>query len=68
MWSNPKIPFRETHGTMEVEQAMAFVRAIREDISTPIPAVEAARSCAAGICALQAAELRRAVAIPVFNA
>jgi predicted dehydrogenase len=47
MWTNPSVPLRETHGTMEVEQAMAFVRAVREDHSTPIPAIEAARSCAA---------------------
>lgn len=67
MWTNPHIAHRETHGTMEVEQAMAFIRAIREGIEAPIPAIEAARSCAAGICALEAAASRRAVPIPDFG-
>jgi predicted dehydrogenase len=66
MWTNPRVPLTGSHGTMEVEQAMAFARAIREDSEPPIPAVEAARSCAAGICALEAAELGRAVVIPDF--
>jgi predicted dehydrogenase len=67
MWTNPRVPLHATHGTMEVEQAMAFARAIREDSEPPGPAVEAARSCAAGICALEAAQLQRAVAIPDFG-
>lgn len=56
-WNNPQIARRHTlgHGTMEIEQAQRFLAAIREDREPDIGPREAARSIAAGICALQSA-------------
>jgi predicted dehydrogenase len=57
-WNNPKVARRHAlgHGTMEIEQAEDFLRAIREDREPIIGPREAARSIAAGICALQSAD------------
>lgn len=57
-WNNPKIARRYSlgHGTMEIEQARAFLTAVENDTEAPIGPREAARSIAAGICALQSAE------------
>ena len=67
-WNNPAIARRTGvgHGTMEIEQAMDFIEAIVEDKEPSINPREAARSCAAGICALKSAETGTAVAIPTF--
>ncbi|MFN8489462.1 MAG: Gfo/Idh/MocA family oxidoreductase [Caldilineaceae bacterium] len=56
-WNNPKVARRFSlgHGTMEIEQAEAFLRAIREDQEPAIGPREAAHSIASGICALQSA-------------
>jgi predicted dehydrogenase len=56
-WNNPKVARRYSlgHGTMEIEQAEDFLRAIRTDSEPLIGPREAARSIAAGICALQSA-------------
>ncbi|RIK36763.1 MAG: hypothetical protein DCC55_26325 [Chloroflexi bacterium] len=57
-WNNPQVARRFSlgHGTMEIEQAEDFLRAIRQDSEPRIGPREAARSIAAGICALQSAE------------
>jgi predicted dehydrogenase len=56
-WNNPKVARRYSlgHGTMEIEQAEDFLRAIHTDSEPLIGPREAARSIAAGICALQSA-------------
>ncbi len=56
-WSNPKVARRYSlgHGTMEIEQAAAFLQAIQRDEEPPIGPREAGRSIAAGICAMQSA-------------
>ena len=69
-WSNPAIQRQHTlgHGTMEIEQAQHFLRAIVADEEPAIGPREAARSIAAGICALQSAQQGGgAVAIPNFS-
>jgi predicted dehydrogenase len=69
-WSNPRIARRYSlgHGTMEIEQAQDFLRAIRDDSEPFLGPREAARSIAAGICALQSADQGGgAVAIPQFD-
>lgn len=67
-WNNPRIQRQHSlgHGTMEIEQAHEFLNAIREDREPVIGPREAARSIAAGICALQSAQQGGAVAIPSF--
>lgn len=68
-WNNPKVARRYSlgHGTMEIEQAEDFLRAIRMDSEPLIGPREAARSIAAGICALQsAAQGGGVVKIPGF--
>ena len=68
-WNNPKVArqFSLGHGTMEIEQAQAFLHAIRTDSEPAIGPREAARSIAAGICALQsAAQGGGVVRIPAF--
>ena len=68
-WNNPKVARRYSlgHGTMEIEQAQDFLHAIREDSEPLIGPREAARSIAAGICALQsAAQGGGVVKIPQF--
>jgi len=68
-WNNPKVARRFSlgHGTMEIEQAEDFLRAIREDQEPAIGPREAARSIAAGICALQSATQGGGVVkIPAF--
>ncbi len=68
-WNNPKVArkFSLGHGTMEIEQAQDFLRAIHEDQEPMIGPREAARSIAAGICALQsAAQGGGVVQIPAF--
>jgi predicted dehydrogenase len=56
-WNNPRVARKYSlgHGTMEIEQAQAFLHAIRTDQEPHIGPREAARSIAAGICALQSA-------------
>ena len=69
-WSNPAIRKRHTlgHGTMEIEQAQQFLRAIVADEEPAIGPRAAARSIAAGICALKSAQLGGGpVAIPDFS-
>ena len=69
-WSNPAIQRRHSlgHGTMEIEQAQHFLKAIIADEEPAIGPREAARSIAAGICALQSAQQGGgAVAIPDFS-
>lgn len=69
-WANPALAPEERlgHGTMEIEQARDFLRAIRDDAGPLIGPREAARSIAAGICALQSAEQGGGpVAIPAFE-
>lgn len=68
-WNNPQIARRHSlgHGTMEIEQAQRFLAAIREDTQPDIAPREAARSIAAGICALQSAQQGGGVVpIPTF--
>lgn len=68
-WNNPRIARRYAlgHGTMEIEQAQALLDAIRADQEPAIGPREAARSIAAGICALQSANQGGGqVAIPQF--
>ncbi|NJN84650.1 MAG: hypothetical protein HC802_21760 [Caldilineaceae bacterium] len=68
-WNNPKVArqFSLGHGTMEIEQAQAFLRAIRTDSEAEIGPREAANSIAAGICALEsAAQGGGLVTIPTF--
>lgn len=68
-WNNPKVARRFSlgHGTMEIEQAEDFLRAIEADTEPLIGPREAARSIAAGICALQsAAQGGGVVNIPAF--
>ncbi len=68
-WNNPKVARRFSlgHGTMEIEQAEAFLRAIRHDEEPAIGPREAARSIAAGICALQSAgQGGGVVTIPIY--
>lgn len=68
-WANPAIARRYSlgHGTMEIEQAQAFVAAIQNDSEPAIHPREAARSTAAGICALESADQGGGqVAIPQF--
>lgn len=69
-WNNPKVARRYSlgHGTMEIEQAAAFLKAIQRDEEPPIGPREAARSIAAGICALRsAAQGGGRVTIPQFD-
>lgn len=69
-WNNPRIQRRHAlgHGTMEIEQAQQFVRAILDDTEPAIGPREAARSIAAGICALQSADQGGGqVEIPTFD-
>lgn len=68
-WSNPKVARQYSlgHGTMEIEQAQDFLRAIRDDTEPSLGPREAARSIAAGICALQSAAGAGPVAIPQFD-
>ena len=57
-WSNPRVQRKHSlgHGTMEIEQAINMVQAIRNDELPLIHAREAARSIAPAICALQSAD------------
>jgi predicted dehydrogenase len=69
-WSNPRVARQYSlgHGTMEIEQAQDFLRAIRTDSEPFLGPREAARSIAAGICALQSADGGGgAVTIPQFD-
>ena len=69
-WSNPAMQTEHTlgHGTMEIEQAQQFLQAIIADEEPAIGPREAARSIAAGICALQSAQQGGGpVAIPSFS-
>lgn len=69
-WNNPRVQRQHTlgHGTMEIEQAQAFLQAIRQDEEPALGPREAARSIAAGICALQsAAQGGGVVPIPTFD-
>ena len=68
-WNNPKVArqFSLGHGTMEIEQAQDFLRAIQEDSEPAIGAREAARSIAPAIAALQsAAQGGGVVSVPSF--
>lgn len=57
-WYNPRLPRNLTlgHGTMEIEQAQRFLRAIQRQQLADIHAREAARSIVPLICALQSAD------------
>ena len=69
-WSNPAIQRQHAlgHGTMEIEQAQQFLHAIITDGEPEIGPREAARSTAAGICALQSAQQGGGpVAVPAFE-
>ena len=69
-WNNPRVarPHDLGHGTMEVEQARGLLRAIRDDSEPAIGPREAARSIAAGICALMSAQQGGgSVPIPQFS-
>ncbi|MCB0115731.1 MAG: hypothetical protein KDD84_16640, partial [Caldilineaceae bacterium] len=69
-WNNPRLQRQHTlgHGTMEIEQAQQFLRAITEDSEPAIGPREAARSIAAGICALMSADQGGGqVTIPTFD-
>ena len=68
-WNNPRLQRQHTlgHGTMEIEQALAFLHAIQQDEEPPLGPREAARSIAAGICALDSARQGGGVIkIPTF--
>lgn len=68
-WNNPRLArqFSLGHGTMEIEQAQAFLDAINADREPAIGPREAARSIAPAICALQsAAQGGGVVKIPTF--
>ena len=69
-WANPTVQRQHAlgHGTMEIEQAQQFLRAIVADEEPAIGPREAARSVAAGICALRSAQQGGgSVAIPSFD-
>jgi len=69
-WNNPRVQRQYTlgHGTMEIEQARDFLRAIREDREPAIGPREAARSIAAGICALRSADQGGgSISVPSFD-
>lgn len=57
-WTNPQVARRYAlgHGTMEIEQAQVFLNAVLSDTEPTLGPREAARSIAAGICALQSAD------------
>ncbi len=69
-WNNPRLQRQHTlgHGTMEIEQAIGFLHAIQHDEEPALGPREAARSIAAGICALQSAQQGGGVVkIPTFS-
>ena len=69
-WNNPRVQRRQSlgHGTMEIEQAIGFLHAIRNDEEPSLGPREAARSIAAGICALESAQQGGGVVqIPTFE-
>lgn len=69
-WNNPQLQRQGMlgHGTMEIEQAMGFLHAIEHDEEPSLGPREAARSIAAGICALQSAQQGGGVVkIPTFD-
>ena len=69
-WANPTVQRQHAlgHGTMEIEQAQQFLRAIVADEEPAIGPREAARSVAAGICALRSAQQGGgSVVIPSFD-
>jgi predicted dehydrogenase len=65
-YSHPGVSFSAGHGTSEVFQTADFVEAIVQDRAPLIDVVEGARTCAALICALEAARTGRPVSIPAF--
>ncbi len=68
-WNNPRLQRQHSlgHGTMEIEQAQSFLHAIRNDEEPLIGPREAARSIAAGICALTSAQQGGGIVqIPTF--
>lgn len=69
-WNNPRLQRQHSlgHGTMEIEQAMAFLHAIHHDEEPMLGPRDAARSIAAGICALDSAQQGGGVVpIPTFD-
>jgi len=66
-WTDPLIKERSSHGTMEIAQAMDFVKAILTDRQPLVNVYEAARSSAAAIMALQAIDRHECVTIPTFS-
>jgi predicted dehydrogenase len=66
LWNHPGVAVGGGHGTLEQFQGQDFIDAIIEDRPPLIHAREGATSCAALICALEAARTRERVAIPAF--
>jgi UDP-N-acetylglucosamine 3-dehydrogenase len=66
LWSHPGVAAGGGHGTLEQFQGQDWIDAIVEDRLALINAREGARSCAALICALEAARSGERVEIPAF--
>ena len=66
LWNHPGVAAGDGHGTLEQCQGQDFIDAIVEDRPPLIHAREGATSCAALICALEAARTRERVKIPSF--
>lgn len=66
LWNHPGVAATGGHGTLEYFQGRDFIDAILEDRPPLIHAREGATSCAALICALEAARTGARVAIPSF--
>ncbi len=66
LWSHPGVAEGDGHGTLEQFQGRDFLDAIVEDRPPHIHAREGATSCAALICALEAARTGQRITIPSF--
>jgi predicted dehydrogenase len=66
LWNHPGVVTGDGHGTLEHFQGRDFLDAIIEDRPPMIHAREGANSCAALICALEAARTGARVPIPGF--
>jgi predicted dehydrogenase len=66
LWNHPGVAAGGGHGTLEQFQGRDWIDAIVEDRPALINAREGARSCAALICALEAARSGERVTIPPF--
>jgi len=65
-WNHPNVRLTGGHGTSELFMMQEFLAAIREDRDPAIGPVEAARSLAPAICALESIRTGKPVAVPEF--